>query len=665
MSGTSSIGRKPCVVPSPKSHLPNVWDVLLLLVIMLGGVIYLSLAMNLPTSLAPDESMRNDIAYWIFENHSLPVGDEAELLNNSYGFSYATFPLLPPILSAIVMWGASLFTKNPNLIWTACRIPSVLATMGSIFFCYQIGQLLTGKKSTGFFMALMIGFWPQVVFVSGYYNCDALSLFSDCFILYCLLNGRQNHWNTKSCLLLSVAFSVNILTYYNAYGWCLMGAAFCVWSCIQDDTIDKKARFILKRTLLIFCVVGLLSGWFFIRNAYLHNGDFIGMQTMRNYALAQKNAGVPIHENTPPITQGMTLSEMLNDGNWIPSTTNTFFAGFGGMNIFLSTSLYSFYKIFVVVGLILFAFMVVFQKSMRDVSLHFSLGAVCVITVMLSVWYSYSSDYQPQGRYILPILPALLVFITLGYNYLCDKVEEKVSCYVSITGYLGPKTEKNFWVTQQTMQYILIFDVIWVVVFGIVFLGTMLPELYPSQEIQTYVSSDSTFAEITFVSKQELEEVQMAVWCRGTDEDLQWLPASKCGERTWSRTVNLSTYNCRGTYNVHVYGRTEDQGFCFLEAALFNVNASVDNSFIQLIHDATENTLIIAMDPAIEYENITFFVWLIDSQQPIQVQATYDAENNIWSGKAELPDDADSLADVSVQAFEIKENEEKLFVANS
>lgn len=45
-----------------------------------------------------------------------------------------------------------------------------------------------------------------------------------------------------------------------------------------------------------------------------------------------------------------------------------------------------------------------------------------IIPNMLNIWYSYSSDYQPQGRYSMPMLIPLMYFVTKGLTILKDKL---------------------------------------------------------------------------------------------------------------------------------------------------------------------------------------------------------------------------------------------------
>ena len=55
------------------------------------GIIYFEWSSHLMQSWAPDEGMREDVVYWIAKNGRLPIGDEKELINPIWGFSYAFF----------------------------------------------------------------------------------------------------------------------------------------------------------------------------------------------------------------------------------------------------------------------------------------------------------------------------------------------------------------------------------------------------------------------------------------------------------------------------------------------------------------------------------------------------------------------------------------------
>ena len=48
-----------------------------------------------------------------------------------------------------------------------------------------------------------------------------------------------------------------------------------------------------------------------------------------------------------------------------------------------------------------------------------------VFPIALSIYYSYYSDFQPQGRYVLPLLIPLMYFVTLGIGKLTGHLHRK------------------------------------------------------------------------------------------------------------------------------------------------------------------------------------------------------------------------------------------------
>ena len=47
-----------------------------------------------------------------------------------------------------------------------------------------------------------------------------------------------------------------------------------------------------------------------------------------------------------------------------------------------------------------------------------------LIPVLLSAHYSYTIDYQAQGRYIMSMLIPLMLIVSMGYNYLEIKLQK-------------------------------------------------------------------------------------------------------------------------------------------------------------------------------------------------------------------------------------------------
>lgn len=65
-----------------------------------------------------------------------------------------------------------------------------------------------------------------------------------------------------------------------------------------------------------------------------------------------------------------------------------------------------------------------------DRLLHITFLICMVIPCGLSIYYSFYSDYQPQGRYLMPMLIPFLYFVTTGLTLVLEKIPQKSKSYV-------------------------------------------------------------------------------------------------------------------------------------------------------------------------------------------------------------------------------------------
>lgn len=438
---------------------------------------YFALARNLPENLAPDEDMRNDIPFWMYAHGALPRGDEVELIsNNVWGFSYGFTPCrLPAVLAWGIMKIVSIADASEASLLLASRLVSVFAAVGTVIVCFPIGKLLFHNWSSTFLFVSLIGFLPQVAFLGGYYNCDSLALFSSALIFYFLLSGRETHWQVSKCVGLAIAISCCTLTYYNAYGWILGSIIFCMISCWKDKTIAQKGKFFCSRALLVAIVVFLLTGWSFIYNAMQYDGNFMAAGLSKACAQNWEAQGHTVYRPVSPQQQGLSWWDMVTDGYWIPTTAKSFIAGFGYLTIFLPTHLYKIYAVILVVG-ILFAVYALFKEKSRDVLLSVFLIAEIGIPVLLSIIHSYTSGYQAQGRYVMPMLPALAVCVVYGYDRLTAYLKKYGRRYYF---YAHTPTE-----TEPTRSISFGFNpsgfaaAVWLILFFVVYTQVMIPMLF-------------------------------------------------------------------------------------------------------------------------------------------------------------------------------------------
>ncbi|RHM59411.1 MULTISPECIES: glycosyltransferase family 39 protein [Coprobacillaceae] len=380
---------------------------------------------RLVMSQAPDEYMRYSIPQYIVNHGTLPNGNEKEILNAIWGFSYGFTPYLPSLISVLFMKIVMLFTHNASYLLVAARLTSVLAGSITFFICCKIGEEIFNKKITIYLFSIIVTLLPQFFYLSLYLNNDSFSVMTTALIVYAWIKGIKTNWQYFYCVFLGVSIGLCALTYYNAYGFILCSIfVYCI-SCYQAG-FDLKTFFV--RGMIIALSAFIIGGWFFIRNAMIHHGDFLGMNSM--YECGEKYAqdGYQLSKRMTYEHQGIGVVSMLLHTNWFIDTAKSFVCASGYMKYIISNILFVGYVLLSILGL---GSTVIGLKN--NYQLKFKLKPyfiICLILCMLipivlSIKYSYSIDYQPQGRYIMSILVPLALFISIGYEYIANVLETK------------------------------------------------------------------------------------------------------------------------------------------------------------------------------------------------------------------------------------------------
>ena len=409
-------------------------------------LIYTLWAATIPFNTGPDELMRFQVVDFIYKNGYLPTGSEIEIRNEFWGISYGFTPTFSYFLSSLFLRITDNFTEAPKLMVFAARLVSVLASTVTALFLILISKKCF-KGLNQWIFVILVAFLPQFVFISSYVNNDALAIMSTAIIFYSWIIGLERAWDVKSCLLLGIGISLCALSYYNAYGFILCSMIIFIGTNLKQ--INAKS---IKKTIfsgsLITGVVVILAGWWFIRSAIIHQGDILGMRTLQElserYAIDMLKPSL----RGTPMNLGVSIFEMIfgriNGFNWIDTSYRSFIGYFGYMSIMLDDYMYNIYSVIYLFGLVGLYYKIkesvlAKKNSVEKVILYFCIGLAILIPIILSIYYSYSSDYQPQGRYLLPMIIPLSFLLTKGISQFKLIINGKIipGKQLIILGYIG------------------------------------------------------------------------------------------------------------------------------------------------------------------------------------------------------------------------------------
>ena len=254
-----------------------------------------------------DESMRYQIAQFIYEHGSLPRGDDPLIRNEDWGTSYAFNPILSYMASALVV------------------------------------------------------FLPGNVILYSYVNCDALAMCSTAIIFYSWVKAYKEGWNWTTCAVSAIGMGLCFLSYYNAYGFILTTFFFFVGTMLTDQEKAPKERWkeMIQKGLFILVIVCVIALWWFIRNAILYHGDFLGRETSSACAELYARAKYKPSNSKTFQKKGDSMLCMIFyrpvylEHDWLVTVLYSFVGAFGYNRIYLSKMIIVPYLCCLGIGLIL------------------------------------------------------------------------------------------------------------------------------------------------------------------------------------------------------------------------------------------------------------------------------------------------------------------------
>lgn len=406
----------------------------------------------------PDEINRFKVVQYIRAHGSLPRGDDPEILLDGYGASYAFQPILTYIIQGFLLRFLDGFHLEWEALLLGARMVNVLFGVLTAWVVRKIAREVWEEPGPQWTFSVMVMFLPQHLFLHSYVNTDSMALLSVAILFYVLLRAGRTGYGWKECLWMAVGIILCAMSYYNAYGMILAAMLVFVLDFVEiggeaaDSGKDpgvkpgsRKIRIAWKPLLQKGGVISVLVlagiGWWFLRNGILYQGDLLALEARKQCAMLTAT------EEFHPLTRftyqsaGKSLGEMLIGTGYLILLRDSFIAMFGPMQIPTHGLIYLGYQ-WMWIGTGLAALLPIGKKvdrnpdirKQRQIVFHGSMLLFCLITIGLSIYYSYSWEYQPQGRYIMPVLIPLMYLVTHGVRKLSGWFGRWI--YAAVTGYV-------------------------------------------------------------------------------------------------------------------------------------------------------------------------------------------------------------------------------------
>ncbi len=406
----------------------------ILLVPLVCFFLYFAWSCVLPIDQAPDEATRLGIPFYIAQNGTLPSGFEESLRNQIWGISYAFTPYGSSLLSAVFVKAAMLLGAGDVTQVVAARLSSCIFGSLTVLVLMLICAELEFDRLTTAVAGAVLGFLPQFAFLSSYLNNDIFSAFCTAMVVLGWIRGFRRGWDVGSCAFLGAAIGLLSLSYYFAYGLIPI-SIFVFFASARRLGLSWGGCF--RRAGIVFVVAFAIGGWFFVRNALIYSGDFLGMRSYSECAelYAQQEYKPSVHQTLK--MSGELFMSPLFDSTWLWMTLRSCIAYFGYMAYPIAEVLYLPVIALCCAALALPAILRggLVPKSRHgrlrdgrfaDNLLVIALVAAIVFPIVFSAYRSWATDWQPQGRYIVSAWIAVAVLWAWGFDCLIRRIGPSV-----------------------------------------------------------------------------------------------------------------------------------------------------------------------------------------------------------------------------------------------
>lgn len=381
---------------------------------------------------APDEHARYLVPRYICEHGTIPTAYDEEVRIPGYGSSYAIYNVLPYIIMGWVMRFVSVFTESKLILLYSARFVNVILGTVMAYVVRRLSVRIFDENARNIHLdwlfCLFVTFLPQSLFLHTYVNTDSMAMLSTALIVYALVCIYQDGFSVFNSVILSIGVIFCTLSYYNAYGYIVSAVLLCLAYFVEKDNTGKfryNWKAMVRWAVPVTGMVLLGTVWWFIHNYLLYDGDIMGFRTARAlkelYAVPEVN---PLYSQTYQ-QMGYTPWQMMQERDFLTIAYASFVAEYGSMSIIANIWLYRLYKVYFIVGIVGYIITIPFyvkEHNFKRLFFHANLIFCAVLPVFLTIYYAFTSDFQAQGRYMMPMLIPLMLYLVKGMERLRERV---------------------------------------------------------------------------------------------------------------------------------------------------------------------------------------------------------------------------------------------------
>jgi len=366
----------------------------------------------------PDEKLHMRAAAYYQNNHWLPPAaddPEIETTYSKHGVSRLNSPEIVYVLAGKFL---RFFSFLPLERFVILRFFNI-----SLFALLLVIYL---KRPEVRIVCLPLFISPQIWYVFSYFNSDAFALFVLFIITYqvaidtsflnrYLREHQRSFMTAAQGMGLGCLFSMLFLIKKNFYFFVVFLFLYFLVQLYRRQFPDplliiKKLGLILVTSLCIFSSYyafhAAVNGW--------HQSEAVS-RMQENTADENFKPSVDPHRTYFGANlrgKGVPLSHVWKNMAWGHITFMSCFGVYGNMHFYGSSEYYDTVQLLLILALMSVLFDMVCSRAHDGSALLFALVVICATALVgASLLNSWIADFQAQGRYLLPIVPMIGLFL--------------------------------------------------------------------------------------------------------------------------------------------------------------------------------------------------------------------------------------------------------------
>jgi hypothetical protein len=366
----------------------------------------------------PDESVHLSAAEY-YQEHSLPPrADDPAIARTCsvYGVSRLHNGEMYYWLAGKTLWLLQPLRLEPYL---TLRLLNALLFLGLTIFVFRQAEFRV------FLLPLLIS--PQIWYVFTYVDSDAFALFISTAAAWQLaaeqsafnrlLRGQPGKSGWIAALLLGLLLALLLLAKKNFYFAAMFFGCVFLWRLwLVRPVWTKNAAFRLAALLM---VGGSLALTWRLTDAWVNNfrkSELI-LAAKEKYAGTAYKPSTPLAKKHPYLymrERGASLKKLLTVDRWGEKTFRSSFGVFGYTQYSAPPLYYSLVRAVSLLLLLTLLLPLLLRGGLPGLILVSIFGCCALSLAGMMLYKSWTTDFQTQGRYLLPILPMLSVLCCHG-----------------------------------------------------------------------------------------------------------------------------------------------------------------------------------------------------------------------------------------------------------